>query len=105
MAAGGPGGPISVRRRRGGAAGSPAVGRNLDGRLEVFIRAGDGRIFHRWQQAPGGPMVATWASMDGSFAADPVVGVDQNGRLEVFAVGTDAQIRHDWQLAPNDGWA
>src|SRR5215467_10653311 len=32
------------------AGGNPIVARNLDGRLEVFLRASDGVIYHRWQQ-------------------------------------------------------
>jgi hypothetical protein len=30
----------------------PAVGTNADGRLEVFLRGPDGRLWHTWQLAP-----------------------------------------------------
>ena len=37
--------------------GTPAVGRNADGRLEVFVEGRtDGRLWHNWQLVPNG----TW---------------------------------------------
>lgn len=33
-------------------ASNPAVGRNADGRLEVFMVGKDGRFYHKWQTAP-----------------------------------------------------
>jgi hypothetical protein len=32
--------------------GTVAVGRNVDGRLELFARGTDGAIWHTWQKAP-----------------------------------------------------
>jgi hypothetical protein len=31
---------------------NPAVGRNTDGRLEIFMVGKDGRFYHKWQTAP-----------------------------------------------------
>jgi hypothetical protein len=89
----------------GGPAGNLSVARNLDGRLEFFLRAADNKIYHRWQQGAGGALTPTWASMGGSFAGSPVAAPNQNGRLEVFVLGRDRSVHHDWQLAPSDGWA
>src|SRR5207237_988026 len=57
-----------------GAASNPVVGRNLDGRLELFLRGMDGHIYRRSQQRAGGPFTPTWESLGGSFQADPTVG-------------------------------
>jgi hypothetical protein len=89
----------------GGAAGNLSVARNPDGRLELFLRGADNKVYHRWQQGAGGALTPTWASMGGSFAGSPVAAPNQNGRLEVFVLGRDRSVHHDWQLAPNDGWA
>jgi hypothetical protein len=89
----------------GGAAGQLAVARNLDGRLELFLRGADNKIYHRWQQGAGGALTATWASMGGSFGRSPSAGRNQDGRLEVFAVRNDGSVHQDWQVAPNAGWA
>jgi hypothetical protein len=42
------------------AGGSPVVGRNADGRLEVFAEAltpNDHPLWHTWQLLPGGPWI------------------------------------------------
>ena len=40
------------------------VGRNADGRLEVFARGADGGIWHKWQTAPNNGW-SGWASLGG----------------------------------------
>lgn len=32
----------------------PVTGRDQDGRLEVFVRGSDGKLYHRWQTPSGG---------------------------------------------------
>jgi hypothetical protein len=79
--------------------------RNADGRLEVFIRGADGKLYHRWQQAPGASLTQAWASLGGSLQHDPVVARNRDGRLEAFALRADHTVVHDWQVAPGHGWA
>ncbi|MEU3945366.1 family 43 glycosylhydrolase [Streptomyces sp. NPDC029526] len=69
----------------GGPAGAvPALGRNTDGRLEVFSLApGGARLHHRVQRADGG--WHGWEEFGGPAGAAPAVGVAADGRLEVFA--------------------
>jgi hypothetical protein len=86
------------------------VGRNADGRLEVFAFGDDHAVWHTWQTAPnnGWPPPNSWASrgrppgvqLRGRLA----VGSHLNGRLEIFAPGDDAAIWHTAQIAANDGW-
>lgn len=86
-----------------------AVGRNQDGRLEVFARGADKALWHTWQLDPPGEDEApkarwsAWASLGG--AVDMLaVAQNQDGRLEVFARGTDRALYSMAQTAPNSGW-
>lgn len=94
--------------------GTPAVGRNADGRLEVFSDgqgASGPELRHIWQTAPGG----AWSAWGGLGAPPPsdllgavAVGENQDGRLEAFIrVGAMSAgvIWHIWQTAPNNGWS
>jgi hypothetical protein len=89
----------------GGAAGKPVAARNADGRLEVFVRGADRKLYHRWQQAPGASLTQAWASLGGSLPHDPVVARNRDGRLEAFALRANHAVVHDWQVAPGQGWA
>ena len=86
-----------------------AVGRNADGRLEVFAAGLDGAIWHTWQTAPndGWPAPGAWSSRgrpQGVRLSTPSVGTDAHGRLQLVAGGDDGRIYHTSQVAPNDGW-
>ncbi|MFE2751514.1 hypothetical protein ACFXGA_05870, partial [Actinosynnema sp. NPDC059335] len=79
-----------------------AVGRNADGRIEVFARGGDGALWHIWQTAPNNGW-SGWQSLGGYITSPPVVMNNADGRLEVFVVGGDNALWHIWQTAPNNG--
>jgi hypothetical protein len=87
--------------------GVPAVGRNLDGRLEVFARTKSGTIEHVWQQ-PGAPQ--EWGGplplITGAVSNPAVMSVN-GGRLELFAAAANGQLWHTWQLRPvaGAGWS
>jgi hypothetical protein len=71
------------------------VGRNADGRQEIFAVADFGTLFHKWQVAPNGGW-SNWASLDrpptGIRQSDHLtIGTNQDGRLEVFVVGEDGR--------------
>lgn len=88
--------------------GTPAVGVNNDGRLDVFTRQEGGTLEHRWQTnpAPDGRWSSTWTPLyTGSplLIGDPAVASNADGRLEVFALFGDGTIRCAWQnVADND---
>ncbi|MER5637920.1 family 43 glycosylhydrolase [Kitasatospora sp. NPDC002227] len=90
----------------GGPAGAvPALGRNADGRLEVFSLAPGGlALDHRIQRADGS--WADWDRFGGPAAASPAVALGADGRLEVFAPGPGgALIAHRRQTSPGSaGW-
>src|SRR5919202_1377858 len=86
--------------------GSPAVGRNPDGRLEAFVRVGlmsTGALWHIWQTAPNGGW-SGWDNLGGGIGPHFVdVGQNADGRLEVFAVGSNA-VWHIAQTSAGAGW-
>ena len=81
-----------------------AVGRNKDGRLEVFALGLDNALWHIWQTAPNNGW-SGWASLGGSLVGDPSVVSNADGRIEVFARGANNALLHIWQTAPNNGWS
>ncbi|MFC7929417.1 family 43 glycosylhydrolase [Streptomyces cinereoruber] len=72
--------------RFGGPAGAvPTLGRNANGRLEVFSLApGGANLHHRVQRPDGG--WHDWEEFGGPAGAAPAVARDASGRLEVFAL-------------------
>jgi acylphosphatase len=88
----------------GGITSRVAVGRNADGRLEVFARGTDNALWHIWQTAPNNGW-SGWTSLGGLITSNPTVISNADGRLEVFARGTDNAVWHRWQTTAGGGWA
>jgi GH25 family lysozyme M1 (1,4-beta-N-acetylmuramidase)/acylphosphatase len=84
----------------GKVAGEPAVGKNPDGRLEVFAVAPKGDITTAFQTSAGGAW-SPWYSLGGDLAGRPVLANEKDGRLEIFARGSDNALWHAVQDAPN----
>ncbi|HEX6523884.1 MAG TPA: protein kinase [Streptosporangiaceae bacterium] len=87
--------------------GVPAVGRDQDGRLELFARTLSGAIQNVWQNSAGsGPWDGPAAIPISSPISDPAVMSVNGGRLELFAVVANGTMEHTWQKAPNGttGW-
>ncbi len=82
-----------------------SVGKNQDGRLEVFARgAEDFALWHIWELSPGGSW-SMWSSLGGQIDL-LAVEANQDGRLEVFARNiADQALWHIWQTIPNDAWS
>jgi Astacin (Peptidase family M12A) len=80
----------------------PGVGRNADGRLEVFLVGSDKQLHHRWQTEKNS---STWSdgspSLLGEWPDDSTVASNADGRLEVYIVGSDEHLYHRWQTAAN----
>ncbi|GLW11550.1 hypothetical protein Misp01_66780 [Microtetraspora sp. NBRC 13810] len=83
-----------------GANEGPAVGRNADGRLEVFANSTDGTLRHIWQTSPNGGW-SGWGTV-GEGAGFPIVGRNADGRLEIVAVEGRAVV-HNYQT--NGRWS
>ncbi|MFG2989226.1 family 43 glycosylhydrolase [Streptomyces sp. NPDC048257] len=83
----------------GGPAGAvPTLGRNTNGRLEVFSLAPGGVNLHHRAQRPDGGW-HDWEEFGGPAGAAPAVARGADGRLEVFAPapgGTSLARRRQW---------
>ncbi|WP_181150204.1 hypothetical protein [Photorhabdus hindustanensis] len=82
----------------------PAVSRNLDGRLEVFVRGADKALWHIWQTAPNSGW-SGWQSLGHTITSNPAVYINADGRLEVFARSTDNALWHIWQKVASGSWS
>jgi hypothetical protein len=85
------------------------VGRNADGRQELFGVGSDGEIWQTWQTAPNGGW-SHWQKLGkppvGVRRTDRLsVGFNEDGRQELFAMGADDSLWHVWQVGPNVGWS
>ncbi len=78
----------------------PALGKNADGRLEVFSVSKGGDLVTTFQTEPNGGW-SGWFNLGGALTGTPSIGKNEDGRLEIFARGTDHAIWHAWQASPN----
>lgn len=102
---------------------NPVIGRNQDGRLEIFAWAWNGSgtwdnaVYRRNQTAVNGTSWAAWASL-GTWSGGtrwPAVATNPAGQMELFAqsehvqLGTCGgfynQIVRIYQTSPNSGWS
>src|SRR5690349_7968210 len=67
-------------------AGGIAVARNADGRLEVYLRADDGGLYHTWQREASGAF-GEWHRFVGGWPGRPACGTNADSRVEVFMIG------------------
>ncbi|MEU1281362.1 hypothetical protein [Streptomyces sp. NPDC005805] len=74
---------------------------NTDGRLELFVRGADNRIWHRVQKAPNGSGWSGWEALPGTWTGNPAAVVSGNGRISVFARKPDGRLRVTAQKHPS----
>jgi len=84
--------------------GTPTIGRNADGRLEIFAVGTNGELFHAWQVAVNGGW-SGWASFGGNFRGTPVATRNADGRLEVFVTTSTGALAHAWQITLSGSWS
>jgi predicted Zn-dependent protease len=88
---------------------SPAVARNSDGRLQVFVIGTNNQLHYRAQTAAdSNTWSPAWTSIGGGLrdGTDPVVIVDSDGRLQAFVVGTNNQLYYKTQTtAGSSAWS
>jgi hypothetical protein len=86
----------------------PALARNHDGRLELFMEGNDGMLRHRWQRQAGHGPWSPWASIGSpggqvGILSTPVLARNHDGRLELFVRGSDGAAWHVWQHEAGGG--
>lgn len=90
-----------------------AVGKNQDGRLEIFAVGTDGALWQIWQTKPnngwshwesrGKPTAEGIALSSPTVGSSLVVKAHQSGRLAVFVVASRS-LWYVEQMNPNNGW-
>ncbi len=75
------------------------IGRNADGRMEVFYIGTDSQIYHNKQDVPNAPFQGQ--VFLGGIAKQIAMGYNADGRIELFYIGGDDQIYHNKQGVPN----
>jgi len=101
---GGGGGVPDLPTMGGSLAGSPALGSNADGRLEVFAQGTSGSLQTAYQTTVNGSW-SGWFSLGGGVTGTPAVARNSDGRLQVFVRGSGDQAL--WtvaQTSANGGW-
>ncbi|QYE33021.1 MULTISPECIES: hypothetical protein [Sphingosinicellaceae] len=82
-----------------------ALAANADGRLELFVIAGDFQVYH-WSQTSASA-TSGWSARKALniTARQLAVARNSDGRLEFFYVGMDNRIYHNWpDNAGSDNW-
>ena len=83
---------------------------NVPGRLEIFVRGGDGHVWHLYQTSPNGDWsewedLSVYRPLGASIVGEPGVGSAADGRLEIFVPGSDGHVWHLYQTSPNGDWS
>ena len=88
--------------------GAPFVGRNADGRIEVFATGTNGSIYDIWQTAPNNGW-SGWAELQPAMAVQfsglGAVTNNQDGRFQLCFIGSDGALWTKAQSAPSNGWS
>jgi hypothetical protein len=72
-----------------------------DERIDVFARASDSALWHRWfVQGKGW---SGWENLGGVLNTGPDVSTWAEGRLDILVLGEHNQLRHKW-FAKGSGW-
>ena len=78
----------------GGAAQAPAVASWGPGRLDLFVKGGDGHLWHSWQSP--GARFSPWEDLGGQLTSAPTAVSWGPDRIDVFVQGTDGGVWHKW---------
>jgi hypothetical protein len=82
--------------------GKPAIGMNVDGRLDIFATSSSGNVFHDSQSSPGSFQYAGWSLIGEQKKGNPAVGQDVDGKLRVFVHGLNDNLLYEKiQQSPN----
>lgn len=77
------------------------VAGNTDGRLELFVRGGDGHLWHRVQKASNGTSWSKWEQLRGTWAGSPAAAVAGDGRITLVGRKPDGTLKVTAQKVPS----
>src|SRR5215203_44386 len=74
--------------------GNPALAFGDGGRLGIIARAGNGRVWSKWQKTAGVDTWSVWSSTCGSTASDPFAAPPSSGSPELYVRTGDNTLWH-----------
>jgi hypothetical protein len=86
-----------------GATGGLTVGRNADGRLQVFV-ARAGSLITTYQTTLNGSFSAISSLGGAQLSSNVATANNADGRMQVYVVGGDGTVYSRVQNSPNSGW-
>lgn len=86
-------------------AADPVVGRNADGRLEIYLLGTDGALYHVKTSSTGADGWKPAEKFGGGGVRDLTVASTADGRQAFFHTNSAAQVWLIQQSAPNGGWS
>ncbi|MER6434361.1 hypothetical protein ABT272_42975 [Streptomyces sp900105245] len=88
-------------------AGTTTMVRNASEQLEVFVADGSGKVWHRWQNAPGSttPLWSGWSELPGREMYKLAAETNDDGRIELVGLDSSGQAWHRWQLTAGGSWS
>jgi len=88
------------------AAGTPAVAKNLDNTLQVFVPTAGGDVFYNRQSSPDGSW-SGWTDMGASSSgmAHLQAATNSDGSLSLFGIGPNGDLWYASESAPEVGWS
>lgn len=86
----------------------PMIGRNKDGRLEIFVIDSFGEFWKRYQ-LKSNLSWSNWVPLPqrptNSEIVKPEIVVNKDGRMEIFYLDSYREIYHTYQVVPNGRWS
>jgi hypothetical protein len=88
------------------ATGAPAVVKNQNATIEIFVPASNGDVWHNWETTPGGAWNG-WVDMGaGSYAITALRAANNpDGSLSVLGAGANGDVWYSRESAPEVGWS
>ncbi|KFE69641.1 hypothetical protein [Hyalangium minutum] len=89
---------LRLRKNLGGQIiGAPGVLSLSAGHLDVYARATDNSLWHKWYTHGW----SNWEWLGGEMTSSPSAESWGPGRMDIFYRGPDSSLRHSWW---NNGW-
>ena len=88
----------------GNATSGPSAVVNSDGRIQVFVRGTDQKLYTRRQTVVGQDGWEAWSGLEGELSSAPAAVTNSNGQLQVFVRWSDGSLRTRQQNSAAGSW-
>ncbi|TMC25446.1 MAG: hypothetical protein E6J32_13520, partial [Chloroflexi bacterium] len=84
------------------------VGKNADGRQQLYLIGSDGRLYTKYQLRVNASRWSPWVSLGGSWPGSAAIGLGRNkdGRQQIYVIGRDYKLHTRHQKHANkNAWS